>query len=549
MSLRFTGLAGLWLLWTLAQLAFRPLLPVDETRYLAVAYEMWQRGDFWVPYLNGQPYSHKPPLLFWLIHLSWAVLGVNEWSARCIGPLAALGVMRCVSGLARQLWPMQDEVPDRTLLMLFGLIGFQLYGSLTLFDMVLTLFVVGAWSLLYRASQQPSILTWLLLGVTLAGGILTKGPVVLIYVLPMALTVRYWLAPAQGMPKRWWTGLVLSLLLAVLLALAWALPAAQAGGEAYREAIFWGQTAGRVVDAFDHRLPWWWYAPHLLWLLFPWAYWLPLWRGVRQLPGSEAGVRLCLIIVSGAWLVLMLLSGKRAHYLLPAMPAVALVLARASVFLPVQQTRPRLMMVTVGMGLLFAVLTCLNQQWGWLLQGSLSVYWGLGLSVLALLAFWYAKPARGQVMLALSVMSAGMTWLVMFGYVSFLALAIDMRPAAHALAALREQGRELAYFDRYHGQYTFYAKLPNGLNIVRNVWDYVCEHPEAILLHDYRKPGFWADDVVFDRYPYRSQEVVFLENRLLRARPALLADIYGKQPMPMAHYDFACLPITPAGQS
>ncbi|VAW74626.1 Polymyxin resistance protein ArnT, undecaprenyl phosphate-alpha-L-Ara4N transferase; Melittin resistance protein PqaB, partial [hydrothermal vent metagenome] len=47
------------------QLWLRPLLPVDETRYLSVAWEMWSRGDFLVPYLNGEAYSHKPPLLFW----------------------------------------------------------------------------------------------------------------------------------------------------------------------------------------------------------------------------------------------------------------------------------------------------------------------------------------------------------------------------------------------------------------------------------------------------------------------------------------------------
>ena len=64
------------------QLWLRPLLPVDETRYLAVAWEMWWRGDFLLPWLNGEPYSHKPPLLFWLIHALWALFGVSELAAR-----------------------------------------------------------------------------------------------------------------------------------------------------------------------------------------------------------------------------------------------------------------------------------------------------------------------------------------------------------------------------------------------------------------------------------------------------------------------------------
>lgn len=33
----------------------RPITPIDETRYLGVAWEMWLRGDFLVPYKNGEP--------------------------------------------------------------------------------------------------------------------------------------------------------------------------------------------------------------------------------------------------------------------------------------------------------------------------------------------------------------------------------------------------------------------------------------------------------------------------------------------------------------
>ena len=60
---------GLWVLVMAAAISTRPPLPVDETRYLAVAWEMWQGGNYLVPHLNFEPYSHKPPLLFWLINI------------------------------------------------------------------------------------------------------------------------------------------------------------------------------------------------------------------------------------------------------------------------------------------------------------------------------------------------------------------------------------------------------------------------------------------------------------------------------------------------
>jgi 4-amino-4-deoxy-L-arabinose transferase-like glycosyltransferase len=57
----------------LVSLLTRSLIPVDETRYTSVAWEMWLRGDYLVPHLNGATYSHKP-----LVH----VLARQLWPAR-----------------------------------------------------------------------------------------------------------------------------------------------------------------------------------------------------------------------------------------------------------------------------------------------------------------------------------------------------------------------------------------------------------------------------------------------------------------------------------
>jgi 4-amino-4-deoxy-L-arabinose transferase-like glycosyltransferase len=103
--LAIPALLALWGLLLAVALEVRPLLPVNETRYVGVAWEMWLRGDFLVPYLNGEPYSHKPPLLFWLIQAGWAVFGVNEWWPRLVAPLVSLLVMALAVHLARLLWP------------------------------------------------------------------------------------------------------------------------------------------------------------------------------------------------------------------------------------------------------------------------------------------------------------------------------------------------------------------------------------------------------------------------------------------------------------
>ncbi|MDX1489452.1 MAG: hypothetical protein R3268_14675, partial [Acidiferrobacterales bacterium] len=69
---------GLWLLPVMAVLFARSPWPLDETRTLAVAWEMWSRATL-VPTLNGVTYTDQAPLLFWLINLGWQVFGVNDW--------------------------------------------------------------------------------------------------------------------------------------------------------------------------------------------------------------------------------------------------------------------------------------------------------------------------------------------------------------------------------------------------------------------------------------------------------------------------------------
>src|SRR6202008_1592092 len=68
-------------------LSFRLFEP-DEGRYAEIPREMLARGEWIVPYLQGEPYLDKPPLLYWLVGLSYRVFGVQDWAARLIPALA-----------------------------------------------------------------------------------------------------------------------------------------------------------------------------------------------------------------------------------------------------------------------------------------------------------------------------------------------------------------------------------------------------------------------------------------------------------------------------
>ena len=83
-SFRVLGCLALWLV---ATAAWRPLLVPDEGRYASIAYQMLL-GDPLVPMLNGLPFFHKPPLLYWVDMAAFSVMGVHPFAAR-MGP--ALG--------------------------------------------------------------------------------------------------------------------------------------------------------------------------------------------------------------------------------------------------------------------------------------------------------------------------------------------------------------------------------------------------------------------------------------------------------------------------
>ena len=102
-GLKRLGPALIALLLVLIGIVSRPLIPIDETRYLTVAWEM-RHADTWLySHLNGANYSDKPPVLFWLINLVWSVTGPNEFAGR-LTPALFLPVTVFLTGvLGRRL--------------------------------------------------------------------------------------------------------------------------------------------------------------------------------------------------------------------------------------------------------------------------------------------------------------------------------------------------------------------------------------------------------------------------------------------------------------
>lgn len=469
LSIPQSRLAASICLFALAVVSFlmlRPLLPIDETRYLTVAWEMWQGGSKAVPRLNGEIYSHKPPLLFWLMNLLWLVTGVSEFAARLVAPAFGLASIVLTARLARCLWP---DAPDRAgfsaLILATGVV-FLLFGSTTMFDTMLTTAVLAAMLALLAMRRAPGMMPILGFGAALALGVLAKGPVVLVHVLPVALTMPLW-ADRATCPKlgQWYRSIGLGIVVALALVMVWLGPALMLGGEEYRTDVLWRQSAGRMVASFAHERPFWFFPALLPLFGWPWG-WSR--RAIAALAPSALLATESSRFVFGwavsALIAFSMISGKQVHYLLPELPAVALLLSGMQIGPMVMLRRlallvPAIMVAVLAMAVFagFVPEAQVNgAEMSVLMLGlTLAVVAALVAAVLltrsALLATAIAAPAT---LLALHLALNPMIW-------------AGFDPGVIAGVLSDQQDRSIATTDNsYAGQFSFAGRLERPVKLL-----------------------------------------------------------------------------------
>lgn len=479
-------LALVWGFLMALSLLCRPLFPIDETRYVTVAWDMWQSGDFLVPHLNGEPYSHKPPLLFWLMNLGWALLGVNEVWPRLVPSLFALGSVWMTLGLAKRLWPDDAEIAHTAPLILFGSMLWMLFSTMTMFDMLIAFFTLVGMHGIVSAWAGRSRQGWLLVGLAFGGGLLAKGPTILLQILPVVVLAPWWAKGEAVRWRRWYLGLLGALALGALVALAWAIPAGLRGGPEYQRAIFWGQTAHRVVDSFAHQRPFWWYLPLLPLMFSPWLLWLPVWRGLGQLRGAfaEPGVRFCLAWLLPVLLAFSLISGKQAHYLLPIFPAFALLAARG---LTRVTLKPRwdglplaLVLALLGVAPFFLHDYALAHGMPlWLAQ--VPPWSGIPLLLSALLLPWWSGRDRVRAAWRLLMLSVFIVTVLHLSVIRAADTAYDMRPISLRLKQLEDAGVPVVHTGDYPGIFNFIGRLKRSPEILfrHQFNDWFAQHPDG----------------------------------------------------------------------
>lgn len=479
-------------------------MPMYSTRTLAVAWEMWHRHSFVVPYLNGRPYSDKSPLLFWLIHLGWWAGGVGDVWPRVLEILLGAAELVLASTLARRLFPEQAQVAGATPWLLASLSYGFLFGLQILYEVLLAACVLGALVSLVpsRRREAPRLVMF---AVAVALGLLAKGPVMLLHVVFPWLLGPWWNRWARREWKRWYVGGLLALIAAGATLLAWALWASSLGGPAYREQLLFHQTAGRVVEAFTHAKPIWWYLPLLPVFVFPFALWPRLWVAVAALRRPfDPGLRFAFAWLGPVLLVFSLISSKQPYYLLPEFAGFALVLSAALV----RSLRQRgeeahdrwlgpwpLVLACVGAGLFLLLLAPLIEH-GWLGDTRLAALRPYGMWFGALLLLLGGLIALGRDKLR-CIALAGMAGAVAASGLFTLAWwpSFDLQHAATVLARAQAHNLPIANMESYNGQFDFLGRLTQPIEAFpegQGMQAWAAAHPDGLIV-DYPAQASSAD--------------------------------------------------------
>ncbi len=162
-----------------------PTLDFDESLYRSISQAMKLRGDPWLMEWDSSPLFHKPPLLYWLIVATSALLDygaetVSSLSSRVPSILSSIGILLSLRfGMNYIMPPPLSRGAESIPVMAFLCAGFAVLTSgAVIFDPLQSLALMPALLIptrIFLRDEMPAFRTWLFFGGSLALATMIKG--------------------------------------------------------------------------------------------------------------------------------------------------------------------------------------------------------------------------------------------------------------------------------------------------------------------------------------------------------------------------------------
>lgn len=285
----------------------RELYVGDETKYSQVVREM-RAGAFFVPTLHGSPFTHKPPLHFWIVDLLTYPFGVYSIWPFVLPSLAAFAGL---AWLMHRFGGAMAAFVCGTSLLIWG------SAQTARMDVPFTLLLALAAYRIFRAGGALPFSAGVFTGIAA----LVKGPMAPVIALSLFAfeSIRRRRRPVAKD--------FLALVPMLVIPLLWLVPALMIGGEAFWNEIFFKQTVGRAVGAWVHKSPPWFYVMRAPMTLAPWFF-LAVAAIVSAYKRRDEVAKFGVSWILAVFVPHTLMSSKLDVYMITLLPAVALVIAR-----------------------------------------------------------------------------------------------------------------------------------------------------------------------------------------------------------------------------
>ena len=317
-----SSILKIWLAVVVIALAIHlggfPLLDADEGRNAEVAREMAATNDYVMPRLNGLPYLDKPIVYFAAEAAAMEVLGPTELAARLPAYLFTIATAAMLFLFARRVWG--GETPWVAAIVFLSMPLTIAFARTVIFDSALMFFVVVALIAFYFAvegghpARRWSILAWAAMGVAM----ITKGPVTFLLVLFVAIPYGFYRKRVRVLFP------ILGIVAFVAVIAPWVWGVTRVVPE-FLQYVLVTETAERMATkALKRTGPPWYFVPYLIGGALPWSIVaLFSWKSAkrRELLYLALWIAIPFVFFS-------LNQSKRPQYILPLLPALALIVAR-----------------------------------------------------------------------------------------------------------------------------------------------------------------------------------------------------------------------------